>query len=191
MLTQINNPASAALLPRVVAPDQLTVANAANSTSASLARLVGSPLGGLAVGLGGIGSVVVIDGFTFVAVAIAMVFVRSHTAPITTDAHTGEAVESGVRAGIRAIRAHRSLRSMILIDGFGQIAQGFFVVLFVVFVVRQLGGGGVDVGLIRGSMGGGGIVRAAVVGEFAGRVRAVTVVGTGCLRGGGGSLLFF
>lgn len=39
MLMQINNPASAAMVPRVVKSDQLTVANAANSTSQSLARL--------------------------------------------------------------------------------------------------------------------------------------------------------
>jgi len=191
MLTQINNPASAALLPRVVAPDQLTVANAANSTSASLARLVGSPLGGLAVGLGGIGAVVVIDGLTFVAVAIAMVFVRSHTVPVTTDTETGEAVESGVRAGIRAVRAHRSLRAMILIDGFGQIAQGFFVVLFVVFVVRQLGGGGVDVGLIRGSMAVGAIVSAALIGKFADRFGPITLLIAGYLGMGVVSLVFW
>jgi MFS family permease len=191
MLTQINNPASAALLPRLVAPDQLTVANAANSTSASLARLVGSPLGGLAVGLGGIGAVVVIDGLTFVAVAIAMGFVRSHTAPITTDAATGEVVESGVRAGIRAVRGQRSLRSMILIDGFGQIAQGFFVVLFVVFVVRQLGGGGVDVGLIRGSMAVGAIVSAALIGKFADRFGPITLLIAGYLGMGGVSLVFW
>ena len=72
MLTQINNPASMALLPRVVSPGQLTVANAANSTSMSLARLIGSPLGGLAVGLGGIEAVVVIDSISFLVVALAV-----------------------------------------------------------------------------------------------------------------------
>ncbi len=191
MLTQINNPASAALLPRVVAPDQLTVANAANSTSASMARLVGSPLGGLAVGLGGIEAVVVIDGLTFVAVAIAMVLVRSHTAPITTDVDTGEVVESGVRAGVRAVRTHRSLRSLILIDGIGQIAQGFFVVLFVVFVVRQLDGGGVDVGLIRGSMAVGAIISAALIGKFADRFGPITLLIAGYLGMGGVSMVFW
>jgi MFS family permease len=191
MLTQINNPASAALLPRVVAPDQLTVANAANSTSASLARLVGSPLGGLAVGLGGIEAVVVIDGLSFVAVAIAMVFVRSHTAPITTDAETGEVVASGVRAGVRAVRAHRSLRSLILIDGLGQIAQGFFVVLFVVFVVRRLDGGGVDVGLIRGSMAVGAIISAALIGKFADRFGPITLLTAGYFGMGAVSLVFW
>jgi MFS family permease len=191
MLTQINNPASAALLPRVVAPDQLTVANAANSTSASLARLIGSPLGGLAVGLGGIEAVVVIDGLSFVAVAIAMLFVRSPTAPITTDAETGEVVTPGIRAGVRAVRAHRSLRSLILIDGFAQLAQGFFVVLFVVFVVRQLEGGGVDVGLIRGSMAVGAIVSAAMIGKFAGRIGPITLVTAGYFGMGAVSLVFW
>ncbi len=181
LLTQINNPASVALLPRVVAPDQLTVANAANATSSSLARLIGSPLGGLAVGLGGIGTVVLIDGLSFLAVAVATALVRADTAPITSDVETGEDVTMGVRAGIRAVRAHRSLRSLILVDAFGQIAQGFFLVLFVVFVVRRLDGGGVDVGVIRGSMAVGAIVSAAVIGKFADRFGPITLLTAGYL----------
>ncbi len=178
-LTQINDPASVALLPRVVRPDQLMVANAANSTSASLARLVGSPLGGLAVGLGGIRPVVAIDGATFLAVAIATAFVRADAAPITTDAHTGDVVHGGVRAAVRAIGERRSLRALLLVDGFGQLAQGFFVVLFVVFVVRRLGGGGVDVGIIRGSMAVGAIVSAAVIGRFAAGREPVSLLSIG------------
>jgi MFS family permease len=191
MLTQINNPASAALLPRVVAPDQLTVANAANATSASLARLIGSPLGGLAVGLGGIGAVVVIDGISFIAVAIATALVRVETAPITTDADTGEVVTSGIRAGVQAVRGHRSLRALILVDAFGQIAQGFFLVLFVVFVVRRLGGGGIDVGVIRGSMAVGAIISAAVIGKFAGRFGPITLSIAGYFGMGLTSLVFW
>jgi Na+/melibiose symporter-like transporter len=179
LLTQINNPASAALLPRVVAPDQLTIANAANSTSASLARLIGSPLGGLAVGLGGIGTVVLIDGLSFIAVAIATAMVRADTAPIRSDSTTGEDVTPGVRAGVQAVRGHRSLRALILVDAFGQIAQGFFLVLFVVFVVRRLHGGGVDVGVIRGSMAVGAIISAAVIAKYAGRFGPVTLLTAG------------
>ena len=176
MLTQINNPASFALLPRVVPPDQLTVANAANSTSASLARLIGSPIGGVAVGLGGIGAVVVIDAATFAGVAIAMLFVRSNTSPITTDEVTGEEVKTGVRAGLHVVSKHRSLRSLILVSGLGQIAQGFFLVLFVVFVVDRLDGGGVQVGIIRGSMAVGAIVGASLIGRFANRFGPITLL---------------
>ena len=191
LLMQINNPASVALLPRVVSPDQLTVANAANSTSTSLARLIGSPLGGLAVGLGGIGTVVLIDALSFVAVAVAMALVRIDTAPITSDARTGEEVTMGVRAGIRAIRGHRSLRSLILVDALGQIAQGFFLVLFVVFVVRRLDGGGVDVGVIRGSMAVGGIISAAVIAKYANRFGPITLLTAGYLGMGVTSLVFW
>ncbi|MEY2554175.1 MAG: hypothetical protein QOC57_2035 [Ilumatobacteraceae bacterium] len=191
MLTQINNPASVALLPRVVTPDQLTVANAANSTSSSLARLIGSPLGGLAVGLGGIGAVVIIDAVTFLAVAIATVLVRTNTSPITTDHHTGDVVAGGVRAGLRAIRAHRRLRSLLLIDAVGQVAQGFFLVLFVVFVVRQLDGGGIQVGIIRGSMAVGAILGAAVIGKSAERWDPTQLLTFGYLGMGAVSLLFW
>ena len=109
MLTQINDPASLALLPRVVSSDQLTVANAANSTSASLARSIGSPLGGLAVGLGGIGTVVAVDAASFVLVAVAMTFVHADTRSVTVDEHGGEPVDVGVVAGLKAIQRHPSL----------------------------------------------------------------------------------
>jgi predicted MFS family arabinose efflux permease len=191
MLTQINNPASVALLPRVVTPDQLTVANAANSTSSSLARLIGSPLGGLAVGLGGIGAVVVIDAVTFLAVAIATALVRTDTSPITTDHDTGDVVARGVRAGLRAIRAQHRLRSLLLVDALGQIAQGFFLVLFVVFIVRQLDGGGIEVGIIRGSMAIGAILGAAVIGKFAMRWEPIQLLTFGYLGMGIVSLLFW
>ncbi len=75
LLTQVNNPAKMALLPRLVEPDQLMQANAANSLGASLARLVGSPVGGIAVAAGGLRAVVVIDGLSFLAVAVATAFV--------------------------------------------------------------------------------------------------------------------
>lgn len=191
MLTQINNPASVALLPRVVTPDQLTVANAANSTSSSLARLIGSPLGGLAIGLGGIGAVVAIDAATFLAVAIAIALVRTDTSPITTDNDTGEAVASGVRAGFNAIRAHRRLRSLILIDALGQIAQGFFLVLFVVFIVRRLDGGGIEVGVIRASMAVGAILGAAVIATSAERWDPRQLLTFGYLGMGATSVLFW
>ena len=50
-----------------------------------------------------------------------------------------------------------------------QLAQGFFVVLFVVFVVDELDGGGTGVGVIRGTMAAGAIVGAAIVARFGAR----------------------
>ena len=72
LLSQVNNPANVALLPRVVADDELAVANAALSASASLARLGGAPLGGLLVAWQGLGPVVAVDAASFVIVAVAL-----------------------------------------------------------------------------------------------------------------------
>ncbi len=162
-LTTVNNPAATALLPRLVAPDQLAVANAANSTSASLARLVGSPLGGIVVGLGGLGPVVLVDGLSFLAVGLATWFVRADTAPV------GDHEQAGVRAGLHFVRRERRLRRLLEAMTVAQLAQGFFVVLFVVFVVDELDAGGTGVGVIRGTMAAGAIVGAAIVARFGAR----------------------
>jgi MFS family permease len=191
MLTQINNPASIAVVPRVVGPDQLTVANAANSMSSSLARLIGSPLGGVVVGVAGIEAVVVVDGLTFLAVALAMAFVRSDTSPITVDRATGDEVDAGVRAGLRTVFHRPPIRALVLIDGLGQVAQGFFLVLFVVFVIDELGGGGVEVGLIRGSMAVGAIAGALLISRYADRFGPITLLTAGYVGMGTVALLFW
>ena len=85
------------------------MANAANSTSASLARLVGSPLGGIVVALGGLGPVVLVDGLSFLAVGLATWFVRADTAPVGDHEHrpacapgcTSSAANAGCAASSR------------------------------------------------------------------------------------------
>ncbi len=59
------------------------------------------------------------------------------------------------------------LRGLLSINAFGQIAQGGFIVLFVVFVVDRLGHDGTDVGVIRGTMAIGAVVGAALIARVA------------------------
>ena len=141
LLTQINNPASVALLPRVVPSEQLAVANAANSTSKSLARLVGSPLGGVVVAIGGLDAVVLIDGLSFLAVAVAVSLIRTDTSNRPIDDAVLEAPSAGVIDGLRAIRRSGPLPAVLAVLSLGHVAQGFFLILFLAFVVESLGGG--------------------------------------------------
>jgi predicted MFS family arabinose efflux permease len=161
-LQQVNDPASVALVPRVVPAAQLVPANAAFSAGSSLARLVGSPLGGLAIALGGLSTVVVVDAATFAVVALAMVFVRAPTASLV-EREDPDAGSAGVRDGMRQIRHRPPLTAFVLIDALAQLAFAMFPVLFIVFVVEELDGGGTEVGVIRGMAAFGGIVASILV----------------------------
>ncbi len=148
ILQQVNNPASFALVPRVVTDEQLVSANAAFATGGSISRLVGAPLGGIAVGLGGLDTIVVIDAITFMAVAIAVAGVTT-VAPKTLD--DGEDDHNSVREGWLAIRGRPTLVGWLVVQSLAQLAFAMFPVLFIKLVVDKLDGGGATIGIIRGS----------------------------------------
>lgn len=167
MLTRINNPANVALLPRVLDTDRLVAANAGLAASASLARLCGSPLGGVLVAWGGLRPIVVVDAISFLAAAAALAGLKADTSPQTdaVEPHGGH-----VRGALRAVRRTSRLTLLISLHGVSQVAQGGFVVLFVAFVVEVLGDDGRSLGVIRGAMAIGALAGAALIGRVADRI---------------------
>lgn len=165
LLQTVNNPASFALLPRVVDDDQLVQANAFASSGGSIARLVGAPLGGIAVGLGGLDTVVLVDALSFLGVAAATSFVRRPTQPLVHD----DEEHVGIRAGWRAIRTHDVLVGYLVAQSLAHVAFAMFPILFIPFVVEELGGGGAAVGIIRGAAAVGGLTASLLVAGRASR----------------------
>jgi predicted MFS family arabinose efflux permease len=190
LLTQLNNPANVALIPRVVSREQLTSANAALAASTSLARLVGAPLGGLLVAVSGLRAIVLVDLVSFLAVALAITFVRADTDPV---AHADGDVDDPhpIRTGLKEINRRPVLRGVVAIGGISQIAQGGFVVLFVVFVVERLGRDGTEVGIIRGTMALGAVLGAALIARMASRVDPLRLIVAGFTGMGLVSLVFW
>ena len=88
-------PAENALLPRLVHEEQLLPANALNSLNNNLARLIGPPIGGLLLSIGGLHGVVLLDSasFLFAAVLIGLLTMpanaREATAHHAADAKSG------------------------------------------------------------------------------------------------------
>jgi MFS family permease len=169
MLQEVNNPASFALIPRVVADDQLVSANAAAATGQSISRLVGAPLGGIIIGVGGLNTVVLVDAITFLVVAIAIAGVGADTAPSHTE-RTDERRKTGVRLGWASIRTEPVLIGYLVVQTMAALAFAMFPVLFITFVVEELGGGGTEIGIIRGSAAFGGLAAALLVQRYAKRV---------------------
>ena len=84
-------------------------------------------------------------------------------------------------AGLAVIRGDRRLVGGLVVGSLLSVAQGMFVVLFVVFVLRRLGGAAGEVGLLRGVQAIGGIAGGLVIGAIARKVSPRALVAGGCL----------
>ena len=169
VLREINDPASFAMVPRIVPLEQLTAANAANGAAGSLARLVGSPLGGIAVAAGGLQAVVVADGITFLIVGVATWLVRTPTQSLNTKEDV-EAEPGGVRSGWRQVRRHPRLVGYLIVQTMASWTFAMFPVLFIAFVIEVLNGDEATVGIIRGMAAFGGLLASYFVGRHLKRV---------------------
>jgi MFS family permease len=261
-LAQLNDPARNALVPTLVGRHDLVGANALVALNGNLARLVGSPLGGILVEVAGLPGLVIGDAASFLLGAALLALVRADGArrrptrrrwastadgarrrptrrwwgPTREGSRSGEgglaavhsppseeegrpaahrppsgsggrpAVRSprpgrGVLAepgrgvlgapgrgvlgewvdGLRVVLGDRSLRWGLVVDGLAAIAQGIFMVLFVLFVARELGGDGTEVGLLRGVQAIGGLAGGALVVGLARRLEPGRLLGTSLL----------
>ena len=185
-LGQLNDPARNALVPALVGRDDLVGANALIGLTANLARLAGSPLGGILVELSGLPGLVLGDAVSFLLGAALLSLIR----PGRVDRVRG-AVHSPVRGvvgewvdGLRVTLGERALRWGLVVDGLAAVAQGIFTVLFVLFVTRELGGDGAQVGLLRGVQAIGGLVGGVLVAGLAGRLEAARLLGVSLLTFG-------
>jgi predicted MFS family arabinose efflux permease len=179
LLRAVNDPASFALVPRIVAPEQLVKANAANSASGSIARLIGSPLGGIAVAYGGLSAVVVIDAVTFVTVALATTFVRADTASLALAGDDGEQARASVREGWRQIRQHSELVGYLAVQSLASLTFAMFPVLFIAFVIDVLEGDEATVGIIRGMAAFGGLTASVLIARRATHVHPTMLMAFG------------
>ena len=187
-LAQLNNPANVSLLPRVVQSDQIAGANAALAAAASIARLGGAALGGVLVAWRGLGPIILVDAVSFVAAAIAIRFIQADT---SAAAASHEEPKGRLRTALRSVVAHPPLAHVLSLEGLAQVAQGGFVVLFVVFMVDSLGDDGSGLGLIRGTMAVGALAGSAIIGRISKRVDALMLFAVGLLGLGLVSLMFW
>lgn len=178
VLSTANDPVRQALLPAAVGPAELAPAAAQLGIAANLARLVGGALGGLLLQAYGLTGVVLADAGTFVLAALLLTGWSTPGVVRGTDGPT--AAGRDWLAGLAVIRSDRRLVGGVAVGALLSVAQGMFVVLFVVFVLRQLGGEAGEVGLLRGVQAVGGIAGGVVLGAVAGRFAPRTLVAAGC-----------
>lgn len=177
--------ATAALL---VPTGELMAVNHLMGVLSSIARLVGGPLGGLVLGLGGIDSVVVANVVTFLAAAALLGHGISRpvdNARPTSSAPRIRLLHDWVE-GLTVVTRTPMLRRVMGVVACASLAQGAFVVFFVLFVLRDLHGSEADVGILRGvqaigALAGGALLALVVRRLEAGRLIAISLLAFGVL----------
>jgi len=186
VLSTVIEPCRSATAAALVPAGDLAALNQVLAMLSSVARFAGGPLGGLLLGLRGIDGVILADAGTFAVVA-ALFAVRSPSAPAA-----GREAGGRVRLvrdwaeGLAAIRRAPVLRRTLVVVALAALAQGAFVVLFVLFVLRDLGGSEADVGILRGvqaigSIAGGFVLVAAIRRADPGRLLSLSLAVIGVL----------
>lgn len=178
--TSLTIPAQQAIVPTLVDASGLSRANAIIETASNVARLAGSPLGGALLPVVGLHALVLGDVGSFVISAALLAGLPTAVArPREQDASSGVGPVAAIVEGGQAVRRSTTLSAALIISLLAAVAQGLFLVLFVLFVLRSLHAGDQLVGLLRGVQAIGGVLGGLLV---AGRLkksspRALTVCG--------------
>ena len=86
--------------------------------------------------------------------------------------------------GLRAVLRTRAVAAALLVAFVADIAQGIFVVLFIVFVARRLHGGAAEIGLLRGVQAIGAIAGGILLAAWGDRWRPITLAAVAAIAFG-------
>jgi MFS family permease len=182
-VSQFAMPAVSALVPRLVAPELLGRANSASAVRAQVSQLIGFPLGGALMAIGGLPLVVTVDVASYLTSAVAMALLQP---PTKGGFRTGgidrppTGVLQGIwrdwKEGLAAVRASRTLSGLLIVVVIAVFAQSLITPLFVPLVKDVLGGGALEFGWLAASQAVGGIVGGILIGQFWPHARRGAVV---------------
>jgi predicted MFS family arabinose efflux permease len=180
-VSQFVVPAENALLPKLVGTDRLMVANSLNAFNDNLARIAGPAIGGLAIALGGLGGVALLNAATFLLAAGLISLIRAPASERDTagrDATQGTllSVWREWSQGLRLVAGERHVAALFLILGAAMLADSILSALIAPFVGGVLGAPASLFGLLLTLRGVGGLIGGVFLGSVANRVRPENVL---------------
>ncbi|HXW46926.1 MAG TPA: MFS transporter [Streptosporangiaceae bacterium] len=170
------NPSVAALIPQVVAEEQLAAANALNATIDNLVTVAGPAIGALLLLVGGPALAVAANAASFGIAAIVLPFlkVRSRPSDVTDGGRAGPARQ--VLDGFRALGASAAVATFVAFSVLASFVYGTDTVLFIPISRVQLHTGSTGYGYLLAGLGVGGVAGAALVNRLAARTRLAPAI---------------
>ncbi len=197
VVEQVVLPAEKALVPALVPEDSLVTANALESQNGQIARLVGSALGGVLAGLGGLAAVVTFDVVSFLVAAAAVSGIRVDARARQPDHADADAVRGITRVlddwrgGLRLAAGSKPLKVLFFFAALTSVGEGVMGTLFAPFVSEVLDAGSTAYGTILSAQAVGGIVSGIFAAGIAHRFAPNALLGVGAIIFGALDLLLF
>ncbi len=192
-VSQFLTPAIDALLPNLVPEDQLVSANSLVSVGGNVTRLIGPPLGGLAIvalGLGGVGLVDAAS-FALAALLVAGITLAPRARPADATQRSLGAVWGALMDGLRLIARSRAISVVFASLALTSIGEGIFGALLAPFVTTVLGGSGQDYGWFVGLQAVGGLLGSLIIARIGKRIPPRLLIGLGTMGLGVADLAIF
>ncbi len=160
MVNGFDLPARQAFTVQMVGREDLPNAIALNSSAFNAARLVGPAVAGVLVAAAGEGWCFLVNGLSYATVLGALLAMRLE--PVNRPPQTGSML-THIVDGVRYVRGHLPIRSLLLLLGMVSVAGMPYAVLMPVFADRILGGGPRGLGILMSCAGGGALAGALLL----------------------------
>ena len=160
------SPASAALLPSLVSPEQYAPANAMLHGSAELSTLLGPPPAGMVVKHWGLAPAFWIDAASFVGLVLALWRVPERGMPQETKEGAKAGVLGSIRDGLRYVVRDPGLRTLMVVSSVLNLCMAGPLTIGLATMAKFRFGSATAYGILLSSFGGGSLVGMIVAGTL-------------------------
>ena len=162
----LDAPARQALVPELVGKERLASAIALNSGIFNAARVIGPGLAGLLIAWVGIGGAFIANGLSYIAVLIALYFVRIRELPADRTLHPLQAIKEGVTYSF----THPIIRVLLLFVAVVSIFGWSYTTIMPVIAQETFGLDAKGLGYLYSATGLGALLATYLVGRYGNKV---------------------
>jgi MFS family permease len=155
----LNTPTYQALVPQLVAREDLTNAIAINSAQFNMSRVLGPTLGGFAMALVGVAGNFFLNGLSFLAVLVALSRIRYIEPAVPREGHLWEKLKQGFAYVFR----HPAMSSLVLLVAIGSLLAIPYLTFVPYFARDVLHTGEPGLGLLMACSGAGAFLGAITI----------------------------
>lgn len=185
-ISAMSNPAKQALIPTLVPRRELVGAASTVNLSMQTASVIGPAVAGVVIGVAGVGAAYVVDAFSFIAVILAVLAIRTRAEPILIR-------QPGFTAAIEGLKFLRATPILLTVMALDFVATyfGASTTLMPIFAETIHNVGAQGLGLLLSSAAVGAVVGGIVLGSlpiprWPGRIIVLSIVAYGgCILGFG------